>query len=49
VPGGSGWAPSQYKDGDYVVLIGRLAGPDDPKEICPGGTHYVVDSVVPNP
>ena len=49
VPGGPGWDPSKVKDGDYVVLIGRLAGTDDPKEMCPGGTHYVADTVVPNP
>jgi hypothetical protein len=49
VPLGPGWNPSQHKDGDYIVLTGRLAGPDDPKEICPGGTHYVADAVLPNP
>jgi hypothetical protein len=49
LPGGPGWNPQQYNDGDYVVLFGRLAGPGDPLEMCPGGTHYVVDSVIPNP
>lgn len=48
VPGGA-WEASKYKDGDYVVLLGRLAGPGDTQEICPGGTAYVVDSVIANP
>ena len=45
VPGGPGWDPQQYKDGDYVIMSGRLAGPGDAIEMCPGGTHYVADSV----
>lgn len=45
VPGGPGWDPEQYKDGDYVIMFGRLAGTGDAIEMCPGGTHYVVDSV----
>ena len=49
VPGGPGWDPQQYKDGDYVVMFGRLAGPGDAIEMCPGGTHYVIDSVQRNP
>jgi hypothetical protein len=48
VPGGPGWDPQQSKDGDYVVMFGRLAGPGDALEMCPGGTHYVVDSVRAN-
>jgi hypothetical protein len=49
VPGGDGWDPSAHKDGEYVVLTGRLATSDDTREICPGGTAYVVDGVVRNP
>lgn len=49
VPSGPGWDQSKVKDGDYVVLIGRLAGQDDPREICPGGTHYVADKMLLNP
>jgi hypothetical protein len=44
-PGGSGWDPAKYKDGDYVIMFGRLAGQGDTFEMCPGGTQYVVDSV----
>jgi hypothetical protein len=49
VASGPGWDPSKTKDGDYVLLFGRLAGPGDPQEICPGGTGYVVDrmAVIP--
>ncbi len=43
VASGPGWDPSKVKDGDYVTLFGRLAGPGDAQEICPGGTGYVVD------
>lgn len=49
VPGGDGWDPSSVKDGDYVVLVGRLAGEGDTREMCPGGTAYVVNSVVRQP
>ena len=49
VPGGPGWDPSKVKDGDYVVAFGRVAGPGDVREMCPGGTHYVVDRMQPNP
>jgi hypothetical protein len=49
VASGSGWDESKVKDGDYVVLFGRLARAGDPTEICPGGTGYVVDSWVANP
>ena len=49
VPGGDGWDVSKVKDGDYVVFIGKLAGPNDPREICPGGTAYVVDKMLLNP
>ncbi len=45
IPGGPGWDPQQYKDGDYVVMLGHLAGAGDPIEMCPGGTQYVADSV----
>ncbi len=49
VPGGPAWDPSTVKDGDYVVLVGRLAGPGDTTEICPGGTAYVAETVIRNP
>lgn len=49
LPGGPAWDPSQLQDGDYVVLFGRLAGPGDPREVCPGGTPYVVEKVQLNP
>jgi hypothetical protein len=49
VPSGPAWDPNKVNDGDYVVLIGRLAGADDPKEVCPGGTHYVADQMLMNP
>lgn len=45
VASGPGWDPTNTKDGDYVLLFGRLAGPGDPQEICPGGTGYVVDTM----
>ena len=48
VPGGPGWDPQQYKDGDYVVMIGHLAGTGDPIEMCPGGTQYIADAVILN-
>ena len=49
VPGGAGWDPSKVKDGDYVVVFGHLAGPDEPHEMCPGGKPYVIDRMQPNP
>ena len=49
VPGGPGWDESQYKDGDMVVAFGRLLGPGDTRVMCPGGTHYYIERVQPNP
>lgn len=49
IPGGPGWDESQYKDGDMVVAFGRLLGPGDARVMCPGGTHYYVERVQPNP
>ena len=49
VPGGPGWDPSDYQDGDYIVAFGRLAGAGDTLEMCPGGSHYVIDRVQMNP
>jgi hypothetical protein len=46
---GPGWDPNATKDGDYVLLFGRLAGPGDAQEMCPGGTGYVVDKMQLNP
>jgi hypothetical protein len=43
VPGGPGWDLSKVKDGDYVVIFGRLARAGDPMEMCPGGHNYVVE------
>ena len=49
IPGGPGWDPMQWKEGDYVVAFGHLAGPGEPREMCPGGTQYIMDSVQANP
>ncbi len=49
IPGGPGWDESQYRDGDMVVIFGRLLGPGDPRVMCPGGTDYYVERVEPNP
>ncbi len=49
VPNGPGWQAAQPKDGDMVVLFGQLLGPDEPREMCPGGTHYYVERVQANP
>jgi hypothetical protein len=49
VPGGPGWDSTQWKDGDYVVVFGHVAGVDEPREMCPGGGQYVVDKVQANP
>lgn len=49
VPNGPGWQAAQPKDGDMVVLFGRLLGPGDAREMCPGGTHYYVERVQANP
>jgi hypothetical protein len=49
IPGGPGWDESQYSDGDMVVAFGRLLGPGDTRVMCPGGTHYYVERVQPNP
>jgi hypothetical protein len=49
VPNGPGWDEGKVKDGDYVVLLGRVAGPGDAYEMCPGGTPYIVDRVQSNP
>lgn len=46
VPSGDGWDESAVKDGDYVVLLGRLATANDTQELCPGGSGYVVDSII---
>ena len=48
IPGGPGWDPQKYKDGDYVVMVGHLAAAGDPIEMCPGGTQYIADSVQHN-
>lgn len=49
VPGGPGWDPSKVKNGDYVVIFGHIAGPDEPHEICPGGKQYMIDKMQLNP
>jgi hypothetical protein len=48
VPGGPGWDRS-VGDGTMVVLFGHLAGPGEPREVCPGGTTYIVDRWQANP
>jgi hypothetical protein len=48
VPGGPGWEAARPQDGDMVVVFGRLLGPGDTREMCPGGTHYYVERVQPN-
>ena len=49
IPGGPGWDESLWKDGDYVVAFGHVAGPGDIREMCPGGAQYVIDKVQANP
>lgn len=49
VPGGTGWDPNKWKDGDYIVAFGHVAGPGDTIEMCPGGAQYVMDRVEANP
>ena len=49
IPGGAGWDESLWKDGDYVVAFGHVAGPDDIREMCPGGAQYVIEKVQANP
>lgn len=49
VPSGPGWDESMWKDGDYVVAFGRIAGAGDAREMCPGGAHYVIDKMQANP
>ena len=49
IPGGSGWDPTKVKNGDYVVVFGHVAGPDEPHEMCPGGRQYVIDRMMLNP
>jgi hypothetical protein len=48
-PNGAGWDSSAVKDGDYVVAFGHVAGPGDLRQMCPGGTPYIVDRMQPNP
>ena len=49
IPSGPGWDSAKFKDGDYVVAFGRVAGPGDVREMCPGGTQYIIDKMQPNP
>jgi len=49
IPGGAGWVESLWKDGDYIVAFGRVAGAGDAREMCPGGAQYVIDKVEANP
>ncbi len=49
VPSGPGWDPDKVKDGQFVVAFGRLAGPGDATEMCPGGRAYVIDKLQTNP
>ncbi|HKP54715.1 MAG TPA: hypothetical protein VJ183_18920 [Chloroflexia bacterium] len=49
IVGGEGWDATQWKDGDYVVAFGHVAGPNDTREMCPGGAQYVMDRVQANP
>jgi hypothetical protein len=49
VPGGEGWDIDKVKDGDYVVVFGHIAGADEPREVCPGGTAYVIQKTMLNP
>lgn len=48
VPGGA-WNPSQFKDGDFVVAFGHVAGPGEPSQVCPGGTTYIIERAQANP
>lgn len=49
IPGGDGWDPSRWQNGDYVVAFGHVAGPGEPREMCPGGAQYIIDRVQANP
>jgi hypothetical protein len=49
VPGGPAWDPNTVKDGEYVVLFGRQAGPGDAQEMCGGAPTYVADKMERNP
>lgn len=49
VPAGNGWDQSKVQDGEYVVLFGHPMGPNEPHEMCPGGTPYMTDSMQANP
>lgn len=49
VPGGPGWDGSKVTQGAYVVVFGHIAGPDEPREMCPGGSAYVVERMILNP
>jgi hypothetical protein len=48
-PEGMGWDSTKLKQGDYVVILGHIAGPDEPHQICPGGRPYIVERTVLNP
>jgi hypothetical protein len=47
-PNGPGWDVSSVNNGDYVVIFGHIAGPNEPREICPGGKPYIVDRMQKN-
>jgi hypothetical protein len=50
-PVGDGWTAAQdsalARDGAYVVLFGHMAGPDEPRPMCPAPA-FVVDKVQAN-
>ncbi len=48
-PNGPGWDATKVKQGDNVVIMGHIAGPGEPHEICPGGQPYIVDRMQLNP
>ncbi len=49
VPQGPGWDALTVNNGDYVVIFGHVAGPDEPRVMCPGGRPYIVDKAQLNP
>jgi hypothetical protein len=48
-PNGPGWNAATVHQDDYVVIFGHIAGPNEPREICPTGRPYIVDRTQLNP
>ena len=50
-PSGEAWAAAEsaglVPNGAFIVALGHMAGPGEPREMCPGDA-YTVDRVLPN-